>query len=68
MKDSEVRGIILQRLYDVRHSNNGMIHIPDGLGVINIEPLVLGNCASQLNEQGLIKFRQHLFGVSFRRV
>ncbi len=60
MKDSEVRGIILQRLYDIRHSNNGMIDIPDGLAIMNIAPMVLGNCAAQLDEQRLIKFRQYM--------
>ena len=65
MKDSEVRGIILQRLYDVRHMNNGMIDIPDGLSLIGIEPTVLGNCAAQLDEQGLIKFRQYM-GLGYR--
>lgn len=65
MKDSEVRGVILQRLYDIRHSNNGMIDIPDGLGLMNIEPTVLGNCAAQLDEQGLVKFRQ-VIGHGYR--
>jgi hypothetical protein len=60
MTDSEVRGIILRWLYDIRHSNNGMIDIPDGLGVMNVEPIILGNCAAQLDEQGLIKFRQYM--------
>ena len=60
MKDSEVRGIILQKLYDIRHSNNGMIMIPDGLGIMNIESSVLGNCATQLREQSLIIFSEVL--------
>jgi hypothetical protein len=65
MKDSEVRGIILQRLYDIRHSNHGMVDVPDGLGVMNIPPTVLGNCAAQLDEQGLIMFRQ-VMGREYR--
>jgi hypothetical protein len=65
MKDSQVRGIILQRLYDIRHSNHGMIDIPDGLNLINIDSRVLGNCAAQLDEQGLIKFRQ-VMGKGYR--
>lgn len=60
MKDSEVRGTILQRLYDIRHLNNGMIDIPDGMTIMNIAPTVLANCAAQLDEQGLIKFRQYI--------
>ena len=39
--------------------------IPDGLGILNIAPSVLGNCAVQLEEQGLIKFRQ-LMGKGYR--
>jgi hypothetical protein len=58
MKDTEVRGIILRRLYDVRHTNHGMIDLPDGLSIIDIAPVVLGNCSAQLAEQGLIKFGQ----------
>jgi hypothetical protein len=60
MKDSEVRGIILQRLYDIRHSNDGMIDIPDGLAIMNVPAAVLANCAAQLDEQGLIKFQEYL--------
>jgi len=60
MKDSEVRGIILRRLYEVRHVNHGMIDIPDRLGILDIAPQVLGNCAAQLNEQGLIKFSEYM--------
>jgi len=52
-------------LYDIRHSNHGMIDVPDGLGILNIPPSVLGNCALQLEEQGLIKFRQ-LMGREYR--
>jgi hypothetical protein len=65
MKDSEVRGIILKRLYEIRHANHGMIDVPDGLGITNIPPQVLGNCAVQLDEQGLIKFRQYM-GQNYR--
>jgi len=39
--------------------------VPDGLGVMNIEPSVLGNCAAQLHEKGLIQFRQ-IMGHSYR--
>jgi hypothetical protein len=60
MKDMEVRGIILQKLYDIRHSNNGMVMIPDGLGLMSIEPSVLGNCAAQLRDQRLITFSEIL--------
>jgi hypothetical protein len=64
MKDSEVRGIILKTLYGVRHMNNGMMSLPDGMNDPSIPPAVLGNCAAQLDEQGLIKFRQ-LMGRSY---
>lgn len=60
MKDSEVRGLILNRLYEVRHSNHGMINLPDGLGIADIPPKVLGNCALQLDEHGLIKMKKDM--------
>jgi hypothetical protein len=62
MKDAEWRGLILQRLYDIRHRNDGSTIIPDGLGLDGLVPPgndnLLGNIADQLHQQNLIRFSE----------
>lgn len=57
MKDSEVRGLVLQKLYEVRHVKD-FVFIPDELGLTDINPQILGNIAKQLDQQNLIQFSQ----------
>ena len=59
MNDSEIRGLVLKRLYEVRHEED-FTAVPDDLKIPNQNMKVLGNIAKQLNEQGLIVFKQHM--------
>lgn len=58
MKDSEVRGLILQKLYDARHDKHQFVGVPEGLAIKDIDNKVLGNVTAQLEQQGLIEFKQ----------
>jgi hypothetical protein len=62
MKDAEWRGLILQRLYDIRHLNDGATMITDGLGLYNQVPSgfdnLIVNVADQLKQQSLIVFNE----------
>jgi hypothetical protein len=60
MKDSEVRGLILRQLYELRHEQS-YVHVPDKLTLpAEINPRVAGNVAAQLAEQHLITFKEHM--------
>jgi hypothetical protein len=58
MKDSEVRGLILKSLYDQRHTKH-FVDMPEEIG-IDLDKKVLGNVAIQLEQQGLISFKQYM--------
>jgi hypothetical protein len=65
VKDSEVRGLVLKALYDIRNKPRGhTIQIPEGLNIPGFELSsedslhLLGNVAKQLGELGLIEFHQ----------
>jgi hypothetical protein len=64
MKDAEWRGLILQRLYDIRHINDGSTTIPDGLGLDGLVPSgndnLLANVADQLKQHNLIGFSEFI--------
>jgi hypothetical protein len=56
MKDSEARGIVLERFYDARHKI-GLLGL-DALSThVTIPPQVLANICAQLGEYGLIDWR-----------
>ena len=67
MKDHELRGKILQKFYEVRHSQND-VNLVDLAGWFpEIGLLVIDNICNQLNESGLIKWQslrgnQDIFG------
>jgi hypothetical protein len=59
MKDIEARGLVLQRLYDIRHDVNlaGPQHFKELESVIPIN--VIPNILSQLSDKGLVTFKPH---------
>lgn len=60
MKDSEVRGLILKKLYDARHGKHQHLSVPEGLAIGDVDIRILGNVTAQLQQQGLIEFKQSL--------
>jgi hypothetical protein len=59
MKDSEVRGLILRQLYDVRHASRRKLNIPEQLKLpSDVTPEVAGNVTDQLRQQGLVDFKR----------
>lgn len=57
MKDNELRGIILQKFYDVRHETDA-VNLFDLAGWFpQIDPNVIFNICEQLRESGLIKWQ-----------
>jgi hypothetical protein len=70
MKDSDVRGLVLRKMYDLRHKQD---HVPipqeldlPGLDMTLPENLqMVGNVAKQLNDLGLLKFKEFM-GEKYR--
>lgn len=57
MRDNELRGIILQKFYDVRHETDA-VNLSDLAGWFpQINPNVIFNICGQLEENGLIKWQ-----------
>jgi hypothetical protein len=56
MKDSEARGLVLRRLYDIRHESDGA-DARDLEGVLPIDPKILPNILDQLAQQNLVTWK-----------
>jgi hypothetical protein len=56
VKDSEVRGIVLKELYEIRHTNPHAAIPADVPGLLEIDPNVLLGVLRQLRDKGLIEF------------
>ncbi len=56
MRDDELRGAILQRLYDYRH--RGIVQLTDILAAVYpVEPLLVTSISEQLAQAGLIEWK-----------
>jgi hypothetical protein len=54
MKDSDARGLVLRRLYDLRDQQE---HVNlDGFDDLNLEPKTVGRLLEQLAEKSLIRW------------
>lgn len=59
VKDTDLRGIILRRLYDLRHER-AEVFIPGGdLSFPDLSDHMLGNVCVQLAEHGVIEYKPH---------
>jgi hypothetical protein len=60
LKDAEVRGLILQKMYEIRHERHHLT-LPDELGLAGFDMndvwvlRMLGNIGKQLSDKGLIE-------------
>jgi hypothetical protein len=65
VKDSDVRGLVLQKLYELRHEED-LIPLPDNFELSGLDMSkpsnlkMVGNIAKHLDDMGLIKFSQHM--------
>jgi hypothetical protein len=55
MRDSELRGLVLQKFYDQRH--RGILQLPHIVSAYPSEPLLVLNICDQLAQAGLIEWK-----------
>ena len=64
MKDADIRGLVLQKLFDARNARRRGLKIPEGLDIPGFDLSeehnlhVLGNATKQLAEKNLITFHE----------
>ena len=58
MTDQELRDRMLQSLYDQRHNKNGLVTLPAGLSMSDVQEHVLANILRQLRDKGLAKWHR----------
>lgn len=57
MKDSDIRGLVLRRFYDLRHNGSSLIQFGDVASVYPEDIVVVANICDQLSEKGLIQWK-----------
>lgn len=55
MQDKELRGLVLQRLYDIRHTKD--VANPSDFADLGLEQNVLGNILEQLAQEALVDWK-----------
>ncbi len=59
MKDNELRGVILDRVYELRHDRAEVIIPGRDLSLPDVPDHALGNICSQLADYGLLDYKPH---------
>lgn len=57
MKDTEVRGIVLQKFYEVRHDPAGVLQLPALAELSPANEMQVANVCDQLAQNGLIEWK-----------
>lgn len=67
MKDADLRGLVLQRFYDMRHQPDHL-HLSDIQDIEPHNPNIVSNICKQLAEHSLIKWHSLLGGDGFGNI